>query len=185
MPRIKAIETSNAAPEARALLEGVQKKLGMTPNLMRTMAHSPAVLEAYLGFGNSLAQSSLSPKLREQIALTVGEANQCGYCVAAHCTLGKMTGLGDEEIADSRRGTSTDCKTEAILQFARKVVTERGWVDDDDVRSLRAAGANDAEVAETVATVALNIFTNYFNHVAGTEIDFPEVEAIDSLACST
>jgi uncharacterized peroxidase-related enzyme len=148
------------------------------------MANSPAVLEAYLGFGNSLGQSSLSPKLREQIALTVGEVNQCGYCLAAHCALGKMAGLGDEEIADSRRGASTDRKTEAILQFARQIVTERGWVSDDDVQSVRAAGVSDTEIAETVATVALNIFTNYFNHVAGTEIDFPEVEPAAAPACN-
>ncbi len=184
MPRIRAIETSQAAPKARSLLEGVQQKLGMTPNLMRTMANSPAVLEAYLGFSNSLGRSRLSPKLREQIALTVGEVNQCGYCLAAHCALGKMAGLGDEEIADSRRGASTDRKTEAILQFARKIVTERGRVSDDDVTSLRAAGVSDAEIVETVATVALNIFTNYFNHVAGTEIDFPEVEPAATPACA-
>ncbi len=183
MPRIKAIETAEAAPKAKSLLEGVQKKLGMTPNLMRTLANAPAVLEAYLGFSNSLGKSSLSPKLREQIALTVGEVNQCRYCLAAHCALGKMAGLGDEEIADSRRGASTDRKTETILQFARKIVTERGWVSDDDVQAIRAAGVGDAEIAEIVATVALNLFTNYFNHVAGTEIDFPEVEPAAAPAC--
>jgi AhpD family alkylhydroperoxidase len=117
MPRLIAIETTQADPKAQTLLEGVQKKLGMTPNLMRTMANSPAVLEAYLGFSNSLGQSSLSPKLREQIALTVGEVNRCGYCLAAHCALGKMAGLGDEEITDSRRGTSTDRKTEACCSL--------------------------------------------------------------------
>ena len=184
MPRIDAIETTEAAPKAKSLLEGVQKKLGMTPNLMSTMANSPAVLEAYLGFSNSLGQSSLSAKLREQIALTVGQVNQCGYCLAAHSALGKMAGLGDEEIADSRRGASTDRKTEAVLQFARKIVTERGLVSDDDVQSVRAAGVSDAEIAETVAAVALNIFTNYFNHVAGTEVDFPEVEPVEAPACN-
>ncbi len=177
MPRLKAIETSEAGPKAKALLEGVQKKLGMTPNLMRTMANSPAVLEAYLGLGSALGKGALSPKLREQIALTVGELNGCQYCLSAHSALGKMVGLGDEEIADSRRGMSPDRKTEAVLQFARRVVTERGWVSDDDVASLRAAGATDAELAEIVGVVALNIFSNYFNHVAGTEVDFPEVEA--------
>jgi alkylhydroperoxidase family enzyme len=45
------------------------------------------------------------------------------------------------------------------------------------VASLRAAGATDAELAEIVGAVALNIFSNYFNHIAGTEVDFPEVEA--------
>ena len=117
----------------------------------------------------------MSPKLREQIALTVSELNGCHYCLSAHTALGKMVGLGDEEIADSRRGVSPDRKTEAVLQFARKVVTERGWVSDDDVASVRATGTTDAELAEIVGAVALNIFSNYFNHVAGTDVDFPEV----------
>jgi alkylhydroperoxidase family enzyme len=95
-----------------------------------------------------------------------------------------MAGLGDEEIADSRRGTSTDRKTEALLQFARKIVTERGWVSDDDVKSVRTAGVNDTEIAEVVAVVALNIFTNYFNRLAGTEVDFPEVEPVETRACT-
>jgi hypothetical protein len=30
---------------------------------------------------------------------------------------------------------------------------------------------------ETVANIALNIFTNYINHVARTPIDFPEVKS--------
>ena len=177
MPRLNAIETSEAKPKAKALLEDVQKKLGMTPNLMRTMANSPAVLEAYLGFSNALGQGILGPKLREQIALTVSELNECRYCLSAHTALGRMVGLSAEEVADSRRAASPDRKTEAVLQFARKVVTQRGWVNDDDVASLRAAGTTDVELAEIVGAVALNTFSNYFNHVAETDVDFPEVEA--------
>lgn len=184
MPRLKAVEPTEAGAKAKTLLESVQKKLGMTPNLMRTMAHSPAVLEAYLGFSSTLTGSSLSAKLREQIALTVGEVNRCQYCLSAHTALGKMAGLGDEEIADSRRGASPDRKTEAVLQLARKIVSQRGWVNDDDVTSARDAGVNDGEIAEIVALVALNIFTNYFNHVAGTEVDFPQVEPAQSPACA-
>jgi len=177
MPRLKALETAEAEPKAKALLEGVQKKLGMTPNVMRTMANSPAVLEAYLGFGNALGKGTVQPKLREQIALTVGELNGCQYCLSAHSALGKMVGLGEEEIADSRRGVSPERKTEAVLQFARKIVTERGWVSDDDVAAVRAAGTSDAEIAEVVAHVAANTFSNYFNHVAETDVDFPQVAA--------
>jgi hypothetical protein len=40
---------------------------------------------------------------------------------------------------------------------------------------VREAGWSDAEVAEIVAHVALNVFTNYFNITAGTEIDFPKI----------
>ena len=40
---------------------------------------------------------------------------------------------------------------------------------------LVQAGYSDAEITEIVSHVALNIFTNYFNHVARTEVDFPKV----------
>ncbi len=186
MPRLKALTKTDANEKARPLLDGVEKKLGMVPNLMATMANSPAVLEGYLGFTSALAKGSLPAKLREQIALVVGETNDCQYCLAAHAALGRMAGLSDEEIADSRRGSSPDRKTEAALTFARKVVAERGWVSDDDVAGLRTAGFDDGAIAEIVANVAVNIFTNYFNHVAGTKVDFPEVPALDakpSCAC--
>ena len=71
MPRLKAIETPEAEPKTKALLEGVQKKLGMTPNLMRTMANSPAVLEAYLGLGNALGKGTFQPRS----ALVLGSAS--------------------------------------------------------------------------------------------------------------
>ena len=35
------------------------------------------------------------------------------------------------------------------------------------------AGYTDGEIAEIIANVALTTFTNYFNTVADTEIDFP------------
>lgn len=182
MPRLKALTNEQADGKARTLLEGVHKKLGTVPNILRTMAHSPAVLEAYLGFSGGLSKGSLSAKLREQIALAVGEANNCQYCLSAHSAMGRAAGLNDAEIAESRRGRSQDSRTAAVLSFARQVVAERGWVGDADVEKLRSAGLSDGEIAEVVANVALNLFTNYFNHVAGTEVDFPKVEKLEPAA---
>ncbi len=185
MARLRAVKTSDATANARELLEGVEKRLGKAPNIMRTMATSPAVLEAYLAFNSALAKGSLPAKLREQIALAVGEANQCKYCLAAHTALGKMAGLSEADIADSRRGRSSDGKTAAALAFAQKLVRERGWVGDDDLVALRAAGFDDGGIAEIVATVAVNIFTNYLNHVADTVVDFPEANELQgSAACA-
>lgn len=42
---------------------------------------------------------------------------------------------------------------------------------------LRDAGTTDSEIVDVWAPVGLNIFTNYFNRVADTEIDFPFVTA--------
>ena len=55
---------------------------------------------------------------------------------------------------------------------------DRGHVSDEDVAEVRRAGYNDGEIAEIVANVALNVFTNYFNRVADTEIDFPAVQSL-------
>ena len=59
------------------------------------------------------------------------------------------------------------------MAFARKIVEDRGHVSDEDVEEVRRAGYTDGEIAEIVANVAMTIFTNYFNHVADTEVDFP------------
>src|SRR5262249_47910912 len=132
----------------------------------------------YLGFIGALGHGVLPAKVREQLALNVGEANHCDYCVSAHSLLGKRAGLTDQDVLDSRRGESADPKADVLLRFARTVVAKRGFVEDADIAAVRDAGYGDAEIAEVVAHVGLNVFTNYFNNVAGTTIDFPKAPAL-------
>jgi len=178
MSRLKAIDPNQATGQAKQLLDGLNEKFGMVPNLARTLANSPAALQGYLAFGKALDGAALPAKLREQIALTVSEANGCGYCVAAHCAIGKSVGLSDNELADARLSSSPDSKVDAVLHFARQLVENRGWVADEDFEQVRHAGYGDAEIAEIVAVVAWKTFANYFNHVAGTDVDFPAVSEI-------
>jgi uncharacterized peroxidase-related enzyme len=177
MTRITAVNPAEATGKAKDLLTAVQAKLGMTPNLMKTLAHAPAALEAYLGFNNSLSTGVLDTKFREQIALAVAQANSCEYCLSAHSTIGKMVGLKPDEIEASRESHSADARRDAGLQFVQAVVVQKGEVSNGALDKVRAAGYSDAEIIEMVAHVALNIFTNYFNLVAQTEIDFPRVKA--------
>jgi uncharacterized peroxidase-related enzyme len=178
MERITPINPQDAQGRAKELLDAVKAKLGIIPNMTRSMAVSPPVLEAYVGFIGALGHGVLPPRVREQLALDVGEANHCDYCVSAHCVLGKGAGLNEQEVLASRRGTSTDPKADVLLRFARKLVANRGLVDDADIAAVRKAGFGDAEIAEVVAHVGLNVFTNYFNNVAGTPIDFPKAPAL-------
>ncbi|MFN0104429.1 MAG: carboxymuconolactone decarboxylase family protein [Bryobacteraceae bacterium] len=175
MPRINPIQNNEAAAKAKDLLNAVQAKIGMTPNLMKTLAHSPAALEGYLNFSGALATGALDGQLREQIAIAVAQANSCEYCLSAHTTIGKMTGLNPEALTLSREAHSADAKRDAGLQFAQKLVIQRGVATDNDLAIVRQAGYNDAEITEIVAHVGLNVFTNYFNHVAQTDVDFPRV----------
>ena len=176
MSRITAINPSEATGGVKELLDAAQAKLGVTPNMMRTMAQSPAVLEAYLNFSNALGKGKLKAKVREQIALVSAEANQCGYCVAAHTAIGKMVGLNEDAILAAREASAEDAQTDAALKFARTIIEKRGAAPDADLEAVKNAGFSESEIAEVIANVALNIFTNYFNEAAKTEIDFPRVE---------
>lgn len=173
MARIHPVQADLADADTKALLGAVEKKMGTVPNIIATMAQSPAVANAYLGFSQALSQGKLPAQLREQIALAVGEANSCGYCLAAHTALGKRAGLEDEAMVAARRGTSSDGSEHVALEFAQAMVRDRGQVTDQALGKLRAAGFEDGAICEIIANVALNLFTNYFNHVAGTEVDFP------------
>jgi uncharacterized peroxidase-related enzyme len=176
MSRLDLIDPQSATGRTKELLDAVRSKLGFVPNLTRALANSPAALAGYLELSAALAASSLPARLREQIALAVGEVNACGYCLSAHTAIGGKLGLSEAQMLDARRGTASDPKQAAILSLARRIVIQRGLIQDLDLRSARAAGVSDAEIAETVAVVALNVFTNWFNHVAGTPIDFSQVE---------
>lgn len=175
MPRIQPIDSTTASPATQKLLAGVQKKLGMVPNLIATMAQSTAVAQAYLSFSQALSGGVVPASLREQIALTVSQANECGYCLAEHSAIGSSVGLSDDQIHDARAATSPDRKTEAVLKFARRVVEKQGFVSNDDIEEIRTAGYSDEFIVEVIGNVALLVFTNYLNHVAETEIDFPAV----------
>lgn len=175
MQKIKAIDHEASDGKAKELLDAVKAKIGFAPNMMKTMAQSPNVLEAYLSLSGTLAMT-LDAKLREEIALTTAEINGCGYCAAAHSAIGKMSGLDHDAIANARRASSMDAKHDAALKFASALIVSRGKVSSENLASVRLAGYTDGEISEIVAHVALNVFTNYFNETAGTEVDFPAIE---------
>jgi len=161
-------------------LEGVQTNFGKAPNIFKIMANSSAELDSALKFMNSWAGGVLSKNFREQFALCVGEANGCDYCLSAHTALGKKAGLMENEIYNSRSGKSSSEKVQTALCFVRKIIEKRGWVSDKDLEVVREVGYNDEEITEIIANIALHNFTNYLNHIAETEVDFPLAPKLDS-----
>lgn len=179
MTRIATPATVADAPAAsQPLLEAVNKQLGVVPNLFRMVGNSPAALEGYLSLMGALGKGELPAQTRERIALVVAQVNGCDYCLSAHTYLGKNVAKLDEtEIIANRNGGSNDPKAAAAVLFAKQVADARGRVPDTDLDAVKAAGYSDAAVIEIVLNVALNIWTNYINTVAGTQIDFPVVHA--------
>ena len=179
MSRIPTPATIADAPaKSQPLLEAVHKQLGSVPNMFRLISTSPQALEGYLGLSGALGKGELPAATRQRIALAVAEVNGCSYCLSAHTYLGKnLARLDDAEMSANRSGASNDPKADAAVRFAAKVAFARGHVAEQDLAAVKLAGYSDAQIVEIVLHVALNTWTNYFNEVFKTDIDFPVVEA--------
>ncbi|MEO8387980.1 carboxymuconolactone decarboxylase family protein [Polaromonas sp.] len=178
MSRISIPTVDQSLEASKPLLAAVLKQLGVVPNLMKLVGHSPAALEGYLSLNGAVGKGKLSVQLRERIALAIAEYNGCDYCLSAHDYLGQnVAKLNRSELDAARDGHSEDASTEAALRFALQVAKSRGRVSDADLATVRLAGFDEASVVEIVVNVALNVLTNYVNNVALTDIDFPKVSA--------
>lgn len=168
MTRITTLSLEQAPVASRAALEGIQKGLGFIPNAFRTLAHSPAALNGYMGLAQALGKSSLTAAEREAVALAASEINGCDYCLAAHSFFGAKAGLSDEAINQARRGTLN-----AVATLAHQITASRGQLSDEQIAAAREAGLSDSKIVEVVAQVTLLTMTNYLNNIATTDIDFP------------
>ncbi|HTU27487.1 MAG TPA: peroxidase-related enzyme [Pirellulales bacterium] len=177
MARIPLQTADSVTGKTAQIFVGLEKALGMVPNSFKAMANSPAVLQGYVGFSSAMNSAKLSPAIREEIALLVAEQNRCDYCLSAHSALSKLAGLNQNQIDAARNAESDDPRARAALAFAKAVLSTAGGVTDADVEAVRRAGFSDAELAEIVAAVAINVLTNLFNRTFQVDIDFPVVHS--------
>jgi uncharacterized peroxidase-related enzyme len=171
-----AQEGSQATGEAATLLAAFKKSVGPVPNMAKAMANSPALLKGWMSLSDALAGGVLPAAVRERLALATAEYNRCAYCLSAHTFLGKnVAKLDSDEIERARHAESADPHAAAVLALSDAIARGRGTVDENTLKSARAAGVTDAEIAEVVGNLALNILTNYFNLIADTDNEFPLV----------
>ena len=173
MSRVKPVSVEEAKGEVKELYQSLQQKMGKVFNIFLNMGNSANTLKGFLALSDAANHTSLSSKLREQIALIVGQSNHCQYCLSAHTMIAKGTGISEQEILKARHGESQHPKDQAILKFAKQVVENRGNVSNQDIASLKAAGVNDTELVEIILVIIVNMFTNYFNLITDPKIDFP------------
>ncbi|MNQ92530.1 Carboxymuconolactone decarboxylase family protein [compost metagenome] len=178
MARLKALNPEESEGKSKELFNAIKGKMGMVPNMMRTMGNSPAVLNGYLGFSSAMNSGTLDPKLRELLSVMIANENGCDYCNSAHSFIAGKIGLDAAVVHQARSGFSSDEKTHAALEFAKAVLDTKGNISDYAIEKFKGAGFGEEHIAEIIASVSLSIFTNYFNNAARTDIDFPKLDPI-------
>ena len=182
MPRLNTIDPATATGKAKELFDGPLQ--GKHLNIFKGMANSPAALQAYLGMAGALGQGALTSAEQEIIALVTAEKNTCDYCLAAHTYMGKAAGLSEDQTVEARRGQVGDAKLNALATFTKSLLDKNGFADEGDISTFKAAGYTDEHVVEVIANVGLNFYTNYFNHVNGTDVDLPAPPALETAGAS-
>ena len=173
MPRLATVEPKDATGASAHILAAAPI------NIYKGMAAHPKVFEAFVAFMKACGEGgALTKAEKELVMLLVSERRHCDYCLAAHTRIAMGAGLTADEALDARRGKGRDARAQAILDFAGAVLAKDGFVSDEDLAAFRDAGFTDQAVIEVVAAITTMTFTNLYNHIHETVVDFPAVPAL-------
>jgi len=175
MSRLSTPAVDSATGATAELFAQIKKAAGKVPNTYAAIgAHGTAALKIMLQADAVLAASTLSKQDRETVKLIVSEVAGCDYCVAAHSLLGKFAGLQPDVLKRIRAGHPTgDTKRDALVRFVRKLVQTSGTISEEEFSAIKAAGYTDAQLVDISLALAVITFTNVFNRINNTTLDFP------------
>ena len=167
---VHSVEQAPAA--SQDLLRSVQAAYGFVPNLAAVMSESAPLLDAYLKVSHLFNQTSLTEMERQIVLLVVSRENTCHYCVAAHCTIAKMSGMPGETVEALRVDQPlADPRLEALREFTRSLVATRGYPAPEVVQKFQAAGFTERNALEVILGIGQKTLSNYTNHLAHTPLD--------------
>jgi uncharacterized peroxidase-related enzyme len=177
MSRLPVLSLKTATGATAEIYAMIEKSIGSLPNTFAAIgAHGPAALRAVLAADAVLASGSLNKRDQETIKLTVSNVSGCAYCEAAHSLLGKLAGLSPDALKNIRIGEPTgDVKRDALVRFVRKLAQSSGTVSKEDFDAIKLAGYSDAQLVDISLAISTTVFTNIFNRINDTDIDFPAI----------
>jgi alkylhydroperoxidase family enzyme len=170
--------TIQDAPEAsRPLLEGTVQfsPTGNLLNLHAQLAHSPAVLAAYVSIRQATGTyGTLDPRVRPALMLATAGAVGNVYTEIITSALAMRAGWDQAQVAALRDGQRVgDEKIDALAAMVREAAAQAGCVSDQAWQRALAAGWDSEQLAEAFAYLGLTVFTAYFLNYAQTPSDLP------------
>ena len=177
MSRLSVPDIERATGRTAELYGQIKTAIGNVPNAFAAIAaHGPAALRTMLAADTVLSTGTLTKRDQQTIKLVVSSVAGSEYCVAAHNLLGTLAGLKPEALQQIREGNATgDLKRDALVRFVRTIARKRGTISEQEFAAIKSAGYTDAQLVDISLAFALAVFTNVFNRINDTEIDFPAV----------
>jgi uncharacterized peroxidase-related enzyme len=172
VPTLQEVSDGN-----QAIFNHMQQAFGKVPNLYASFAYNDTALADYLALQNR--KSTLTAKEREVINLVVSQINDCKYCVPAHTFLAKMNGFTDEQVLEIRRvQIGFNEKLQALSQFVKELVINKGRATENALENLFAQGYNKANLVDIMMVVGDKIISNYLHNTIQIPVDWPAVSQL-------
>jgi uncharacterized peroxidase-related enzyme len=169
-----AVPDLNALPEdLRNRILGVQEKAGFIPNVFLMLAHRPAEFRAFFDYHDALMEKDvgLTKAEREMIVVATSGAGQCLYCVIAHGAVLRIRAKNPrvaDQLATNYRKAEITPRQRAMLDFAVKLSTRGGEIEDVDFAALREHGFSEEDIWDIGAITAFFAMSNRLVHLTGT-----------------
>jgi hypothetical protein len=177
MTRIPTHTIEDAPEAARSLLaEMIQfSPSGRLLNMHAQMAHSPAVLAAYVSIRRATGQHGrLDQQVRTALMLTAATADASQYALAIISLLALRSGWRPDQVHALLGGGGTgEEKVDSLIAVVREAAGNSGRVSDATWETAVGHGWGDGQLAEAFAYLGLTVFTSYFLNYAGTDLDVP------------
>jgi uncharacterized peroxidase-related enzyme len=164
-------------PKTKAVFDEITAELGfgMVPNLFKSMATNPDILEAnWKKFKATMLAGSIPRTLKEMIGVAISQANNSQYALQVH--LHGLSALGmSEEVLQTLVSDFDACplpnREKAVIRFGLQAATDPRGIKDEHYEALTKLGLDQGEIFEIIATANLFTEVNQYTDSIKLEID--------------
>ncbi len=185
MPRLPA-RSRDELPELEPLFARIEHHIGVLPNSTLTMAHRPAIAEAFAKLNETvMGPGRVDAGLKQLVVLVTSAAATCAYCQAHTSHVAGLRGVPTEKIEAVWEFETSDhfsAAERAALRVALGAGRVPNEVTDEQFADLREH-FDDEQIVELVAAICVFGFLNRWNDTMATALESsPLAFARDHLA---
>jgi uncharacterized peroxidase-related enzyme len=168
VPRISRLNRSQVSESTTAIYDRYLRQRGNVPNMFRTVAHRPAILETMIAHMEAVLNTgTLSTKLKELVIARTSQLNNCDYCLASHSAICRRLGWSQDlldHLTDFENRDDLTAAEKAALRLAARMTLDSKNFSDEEFAQLRSY-YSEGEVVELMAAIGLFNYFNRFNNL--------------------
>lgn len=170
-PRVKPVDLAEATPEQLDALKVTPSNTKVSEYVL-VLANDVETLKVRTPLFNAIMynRGGLGRAEREIGATAASVVNHCIYCAAVHSSrynqLAKDESVMERIFRDGEEA-ELDERQAAIFRFATRLSKAPSEADEADMKALRDAGLDDAEILDLILSASLFGWANRLMHVLG------------------